>query len=103
MHTAQKMKFSVTDFFSKCDQIRKKLCIWSHLLKKSLMGSSGSNKILTMPLLPFKTKHSEFRNRSSRQLSVVENFFQVQSGNMRKNADIFNELILNFNEFTFLG
>ena len=25
------------DFFSKCDQIRKKLRIWSHLLKKSLM------------------------------------------------------------------
>ena len=32
-HTAQKMKFSVKDFFSKCDQI----WIWSHLLKKSLM------------------------------------------------------------------
>ena len=35
--TAQKMKFSIKDFFSKCDQIRKKLRIWSHLLKKSLM------------------------------------------------------------------
>ena len=34
--TAQKMKFSVTDFFSKCDQIRRQLRIWSHLLKKSL-------------------------------------------------------------------
>ena len=32
-----KMKFSIKDFFSKCDQIRKKLQIWSHLLKKSLM------------------------------------------------------------------
>ena len=31
------MKFSIKDFFSKCDQIRKKLRIWSHLLKKSLM------------------------------------------------------------------
>ena len=31
------MKFSVKDFFSKCDQIRRKLRIWSHLLKKSLM------------------------------------------------------------------
>ena len=30
-------KFSIKDFFSKCDQIRKKLPIWSHLLKKSLM------------------------------------------------------------------
>ena len=34
---AAKMKSSVTDFFSECDQIRKKLRIWSHLLKKSLM------------------------------------------------------------------
>ena len=31
------MKFYITDFFSKCDQIRKKLQIWSHLLKKSIM------------------------------------------------------------------
>ena len=30
------MKFSIKDFFSKCDQIRRKLQIWSRLLKKSL-------------------------------------------------------------------
>ena len=35
--TAQKMKFSFKDFFSKCEQIRNKLQIWSHLVKKSLM------------------------------------------------------------------
>ena len=35
--TTQKMKFSIKDFFSKCDQIRKKLRIWSYLLKKFLM------------------------------------------------------------------
>ena len=29
------MKFSIKDFFSKCDQIRRKLQIWSHSLKKS--------------------------------------------------------------------
>ena len=33
----QKMKFSIRDFFSKCDQIRNFLRIWSHLLKKYLM------------------------------------------------------------------
>ena len=38
-HTAQKMKFSIKDLFSKCDQIRRKLPVWSHLLKKSLMGN----------------------------------------------------------------
>ena len=37
--TAQKMKFSITDFFSKCDQIHRKLQIWSHLLKKSAMDN----------------------------------------------------------------
>ena len=35
--TKQKMKFSINNFFSKCDQIRRKLRIWSHLLKKSFM------------------------------------------------------------------
>ena len=36
-YTAQKMKFPIKDFFSKCDQIRSFLRIWSHLLNKSLM------------------------------------------------------------------
>ena len=31
------MKFSITNFFSKCDQIPIKLRIWLHLLKKSVM------------------------------------------------------------------
>ena len=35
--TAQKIKLSIKDFFSKCEQIRRKLQIWSHLLKKSLL------------------------------------------------------------------
>ena len=33
----QKMKFSIKDFYSKYDRIRRKLRIWSHLLQKSLM------------------------------------------------------------------
>ena len=37
IYTAQKMKISIKDFFSKCDQICRKLQIWSYLLKKSLM------------------------------------------------------------------
>ena len=36
-YAAQKMKFSIKDFFSKCDHIRRKLRIWSHLLKKVLI------------------------------------------------------------------
>ena len=57
--TAQKMKFFITDFFSKCDQIRRKLRIWSHLLKKSLIKNfifcavcvdEGHSESLTMSL-----------------------------------------------------
>ena len=33
----KKKNFSNKDFFSKCNQIRRKLRIWSHLLKKSLL------------------------------------------------------------------
>ena len=35
--SAQKMKFSIKDFFSKYDQSRRQLRIWSHLRKKFLM------------------------------------------------------------------
>ena len=37
LNTAQKMKFTIKNFFSKCHQIRRFLRIWSHLLKKSFM------------------------------------------------------------------
>ena len=36
-HCTQKMKFSIEDFFSKCDKNRSFLQIWPHLLKKSWM------------------------------------------------------------------
>ena len=36
-NTAQKMKFFIKHVFSKCDQIRRKLWMWPHLLKKFLM------------------------------------------------------------------
>ena len=44
------MNFSIKDFFSKCDQIRRKLRIWSHLLKKSLMEN-----FLFCAVLPVKS------------------------------------------------
>ena len=37
VHTAQKMKLFIKDFFRKCDKIRRKLQIWSDLLEKPLM------------------------------------------------------------------
>ena len=38
--TLHKKKFSIEDFFSKRDQIHRKLRIWSHLLKTFLMENS---------------------------------------------------------------
>ena len=36
-NSCTKKRFSIKDLFSKCDQIRRKLRIWSHLLKRSLI------------------------------------------------------------------
>ena len=40
LNNAQKIVFSIKDFFSKCDQSRSFLRIWSHLLNKSLMENT---------------------------------------------------------------
>ena len=48
------MKFSIEDFFSKCDRIRSFLQIWSYLLKKSLM----ENFIFCEVTMPYYIKHT---------------------------------------------
>ena len=67
------MKFAIKYFFSKCDQTRRKLRIWSHLLKKSLLENFifcavqngfqklwqvifGGQKVTVKTLLPVKLK-----------------------------------------------
>ena len=45
------MKVFIGSFFSKCDQIRRKLRVWSHLLKKSLM----ENFIFCSVIIQFKS------------------------------------------------
>ena len=53
----KKIKISIKDFFSECDQIRRKLRIWSHLLKKSLMENfifCRVNTALDMILAEYK-------------------------------------------------
>ena len=56
------MKFSIKDFFSKFDKIRRKKRIWSHLLKTSLMENfifCAVNIVVRVPadlyLGPFET------------------------------------------------
>ena len=36
-YIAEKMKFYITDFFSKCEQIHSLMWIWSYLLNKFLL------------------------------------------------------------------
>ena len=59
-----KNEVSIKDFFSKCDQIRRKLRIWSHLVKKSLMENSivcavNSNNITNTLIDRFPNCHRE--------------------------------------------
>ena len=61
------MKFSIKDFFSKRDQIRSFLRIWSHLLKKSLMKNSNfcavKNHIIDVwQVLTTQMFHKYFKN-----------------------------------------
>ena len=69
------MKFSIKDFFSKCDQIRRKLRIWSHLLKKALMENFIFRAVLDtwtfLGLIDLRfTSTDEKRHLSKMQLSL---------------------------------
>ena len=51
------MKFIVKNFFNKCDQIRRKLRVWSYLLKKSLMENfifCAARNVLTIKNIVFQ-------------------------------------------------
>ena len=56
--TVQKIKFSIKDFFSKCEQIRSFLQIWSYLLKKSLM-ENFIFCVVSFLLLLYSTRSNE--------------------------------------------
>ena len=47
------MKFSIKDFFSKSDRIRRKQWIWSHLLKKSSMENFIFCAVFLVPWCPY--------------------------------------------------
>ena len=85
-NTAQKLKFSIMDFFSKCDKIRRKLRIWSHLMKKSLQR----NFIFCAVKV---------------EIEKIYNIYLLQSFNRRCNrylADIFDKSFF-FNKFNWRG
>ena len=71
VYIAQKMKFSIKDSFSKCDQLRRKLRIWSHLLKKSLMGNFiFLCSLESCPYLIHCVKYTRIRSLSGPHISV---------------------------------
>ena len=81
-NTADKMKFFIKGFFSKCDQIRSFLRMWSHLLKKSLMGNfiSVQCKFLNwyVYLIRGEWNHQESRRKYCRAISIWKCFlFEV--------------------------
>ena len=75
-NTAQKMKFFITDFFSKCDQIRRKLRIWSHLLKKSIMENFIFCTVELHAVLT-KKKYLTGRNRAWKNENSVKPFTMI--------------------------
>ena len=58
--TAQKMKFSIKDFFGKCGQICSFLRIRSHFLEKSLKESFIFYAVIPATALIFKTKQIDY-------------------------------------------
>ena len=72
------MKFFIEDFFSKCDQIRSFLRIWSHLLKKSLMENFifGPVKVLIKSThkLQSQTKYLEQSKKVKVKLGRIRKY-----------------------------
>ena len=52
--SAQKMKFSIEDFFRKCDRIHRNLRIWSHLLKNPQKKTSFFVQCLLIKIYSYK-------------------------------------------------
>ena len=67
--TAQKIKFYIKDFFSKCDQIRRMLRIWLDLLKKSLKENIFCAVSLNAYVKP-DTDNANFDSRGKRSAAT---------------------------------
>ena len=63
------MKFPIKDFFSKCDQIRSFLKIWSHLPKKSLLENFILCSVYQLNCAcPIVIRVNHFQKKSSRDV-----------------------------------
>ena len=99
LHIAKKMKFSIMNFSSKCDQIRRKLRIWSHLLKKSLM----ENFIFCAGTVVEKVKLELALTIFSTVLTNSEEGLALLNTKKILACLFYNKLIWNLLAFYFLG
>ena len=74
-YNTQKLQFFIKGFSSKCDQIRRKLRFWSHLLKKSFIENFifcvvfwGKQYSYEWTLLIDKTNNCHFKQKISQKL-----------------------------------
>ena len=104
------MKFSIKDFSSKCDQIRWRLRIWSHLLKKSLMETfifcvvSSENQFISIApgdnVIPESLLNDKFCEDLSHPLLFPPGKFVFQ---FKRKVELsptkyFNERLLNYTQ-----
>ena len=66
------MKFSIKDYFSKCDQISNFLRIWSHLWKRSLMENFTFCSVLRGSRGVFKTLPKYIIELSSQENFITD-------------------------------
>ena len=91
-HIAQKMKIFIKDFFSKCDQIRIFLRIWSHLVKKSLI----KNFIFCAESANMKQNNvsDQIRFLTKFPLWVIPDSVNIKKSNIKFLAKFFKKIIL---------
>ena len=78
-NTAQKTKFSIKDFFSKCDQIHRKLRVWSHLQIKSLMENFMFCAVKTIENAEKETKTLYTNQQLKKMADNFQIFFNCRS------------------------
>ena len=86
---AQTVKFFIKDFFSKCALIRSFLRIWSHLLKKSLMGNFIFCAVNSSPDSNHFIICSKFSN--SFHAAIVSSIFVIFTLSLLMSAKTFQE------------
>ena len=69
LSTAQRMKFSIKKFFSKCDYIIIKLRIWSNILKKSIVEKIS---IFVQWRRPRSLYQKYYQEKSSDRLNITK-------------------------------